>query len=121
MALDPLAKTVQIEVPLGGWIRMTKGLADYFSLTAQQGWPSAPVLPRQRISGRKRSSAAGGKVAYLDMQDGSTYTIRYSGTFRRMYAYLREVAASFEEEVTAIRTQRGGSIASEFDSAVPET
>jgi hypothetical protein len=124
MPADPLKRIVRIEIPLGGHMDMTRGLANFLGLQeVLQQFPLAPVLPRKRIESGVISRSRGGKVALIKFMSGKIFTIRYSGTFRRVYGYLRELAENFDGEngVEWIRTQRGGSKASRFDSVVPES
>lgn len=124
MPVDPKKRITRIEIPLGGYMDMTRGLAEALGLqvTLQQ-FPLAPVLPRKRIESAAISKARGGKIALVKFMSGSVYSFRYSGTFRRVYGYLRELAEKLDGDdgVEWIRTQRGGSKASRYDSVVPET
>jgi len=125
MALTPEQqiknKVVTVEIPLGGYMRMAKGLADFLSLEIQTGWPYVPVGKNSKIGGLRTRANAAGKAAFLEMNNGDVFTIRYVGTFKRVYGYLREVSANFDDDVTAMWTERKGSRVSKYDSIVPET
>lgn len=112
---------VTVEIPAGGYMRMTKGLADYFVLNIQTGWPFVPVGARSKIGGLRTRAKAAGKLAFITFNNGETHSIRYSGKFKRVYGYLREVAPNWDDVVTEIATERRGSVASKYDSIIPET
>lgn len=116
---DPNARTVRLGIPLGGQVLMTKGLATALGLASVTGWPSYPTGARRRVAGPRRSKSKPGKIAFIEMNDGGKYVIRYTGTFRRLYQYLRETATNFEDAVTSLVSERAGSSASKFDSSPP--
>jgi hypothetical protein len=121
MASDPKNKVITIPIPLStAKVRMTKGLADFLGLTITAGWPSAPTAKDKKLGGLRNRAKGAGKVAIMVLTTGQKYSIRYSGTFRRAYSFLKEGSPNFADDVQSFYTERKGSRVTNSDTILAE-
>ena len=106
---DALAQLRTLSYPKGT-VTATRGLLQYLFGVQFSSW-LAPVSDSTGTSGRRRrkygtkqrTNARAGRVLYLKLSNGETYSVRVTGTDLDFVAWIRERA----DEVEQIYTARG--------------
>jgi hypothetical protein len=85
MATDPKDRTVTLSYP-GGYVRLVRGLAEYCLNVGAVRWTrtgSTAGKYKRKYGNRQRSQSAGGKVAFLKLDDDSVWTVRFGGKWEK--------------------------------------
>lgn len=106
VVFDPKARLVTLSYP-GGTVTATRGLIDYLFPTRTPSWlPNGESGKGKRPFGSKQAdNRAAGRLLKLKLKDGSTFSIRVTGTDTKFLQSF--LAAGRVDNVEMVYTEAG--------------
>lgn len=104
----------------GGTVTGAKGLLEYFLPVGNMQWTpqSGGANGKRKYGTIQRSQARPGRIHYIKLTNGETYTVRVTGTSIKFIDKI--IASGSQDKIAAVYTQSGTKFARQFPQAVAQ-